>query len=92
MAQVRESGPLADVPLIVLSHDPDDPTDSFAKFLERAWTEAQEELTHPSTSSSHTVVNGSGHNIQLDRPELVIAAIRQIADKYREQERRGAHP
>jgi pimeloyl-ACP methyl ester carboxylesterase len=82
-AQVRQTGLLRSIPLIVLSHDPDDPTGNFAIAMEKAWTEAQQDLTHLSTNSSRVVVRGSGHNIQLDRPEVVTTAIRQIVDEVR---------
>jgi len=84
-AQVRESMPLGSIPLIVLSHDPGDPTDSFAKAMEKAWSEAQQDLTRLSTRSSRVVAKGSGHNIQVDRPEVVTTAIRQIVDECRQQ-------
>lgn len=41
--------------------------------------ELQDELAGLSTNSLHTVVAGAGHYIQRDRPESVIAAIRQVA-------------
>jgi pimeloyl-ACP methyl ester carboxylesterase len=82
-AQVRESGSLGSIPLNVLSHDPGDPTDSFAKAMEKAWSEAQHDLTRLSTNSSLIVVKGSGHNIQLEQPEVVVASIRQIVNQYR---------
>jgi hypothetical protein len=73
------------IPLIVLSHDPDHPTEDFAKAMEKAWSEAQQDLTRLSTKTAHIVVRESGHNIQLDRPEVATASIRQIVDECRQQ-------
>jgi pimeloyl-ACP methyl ester carboxylesterase len=79
-AQVRSLGPLGNLPLIVLSHDPDK-----VKFpgnlnepVNRAWGEMQEEQAHLSTNGSHLVVKGAGHDIQIDKPEAVVNAIRKV--------------
>jgi pimeloyl-ACP methyl ester carboxylesterase len=85
MAQVRAAGRLGGIPLIVLSHDPDHPSDSFAKAMEKAWDDSQERFTHLSTDSSRVIAKGSHHNIQLDRPEVVIAAIHKIIAECRKQ-------
>jgi hypothetical protein len=66
-AQVRETGLLGSIPLIVLSHDPAGTTESFAKAMEETWTEAQQDLTRLSSNGSRVVAKGSGHNIHLDR-------------------------
>lgn len=68
MAQVRASGLLGDIPVVVVSHDPGEPTDSFAKAMEKSWDQAQEELTHLSTNSSRVIAQGSQHNIQPTGP------------------------
>jgi hypothetical protein len=41
----------------------------------------QEELAHLSTRGTQTVVKGSSHYIQIDRPEAVIAAVRDIVTR-----------
>jgi pimeloyl-ACP methyl ester carboxylesterase len=74
MAQDRAAGSLGDMPLIVLSH----PVGKSANGTEGAWDEAQKELMHLSPNSSQVVATGSGHNIQLDRPDLVVSAILKI--------------
>jgi pimeloyl-ACP methyl ester carboxylesterase len=38
----------------------------------------QEELAHLSANGSHLVVAGSGHDIQIDKPEAVVDAIRKV--------------
>jgi pimeloyl-ACP methyl ester carboxylesterase len=83
MAQVRAGGLLGSVPLIVLSHAPGEPTDNFMKAMEKAWEESQENFTHLSTDSTRVIAKGSHHNIQLDRPDAVVAAIQKLVDKYK---------
>jgi pimeloyl-ACP methyl ester carboxylesterase len=84
-AQVRATGIIGKIPLVILARDPANPTDSFAKAIQKAWDEGQQELRHLSTNSSQVMVNASGHNIQLDRPDVVIAAIHKVVDDSREQ-------
>lgn len=82
-AQVRTTGLLGNIPLIVLSHDPDHPADGFGKAMQNGWDETQAELTHLSTNSSQVIVKESTHAIQLDRPDVVIAAIHKVVDECR---------
>lgn len=82
-AQVRMAGSLGNIPLIVLSHDPDHPTDDFAKAMQRGWDETQAESTRLSTNSSQVIAAGSTHAIQWDRPDVVIAAVHKVVDQCR---------
>jgi pimeloyl-ACP methyl ester carboxylesterase len=84
-AEARATGPLGDIPLIVISHDPDHPADGFAKAMQNGWNETQAELLHLSTNSSQVIAEGSTHNIQVDRPDAVIAAIRKVVEEYQAQ-------
>ena|SRR5450432_3599421 len=80
MAQVRAAGMLGNIPLIVVSHDPGDPTDNFMKAMEKAWDESQQGFTRLSTDSSRVIAKRSHHNIQLDRPDVVIASIHKVVE------------
>lgn len=48
-----------------------------------AWREGHDRLAALSTAGSNTIVPRSGHFIQLDQPDAVIAAIRQLLDRLR---------
>jgi hypothetical protein len=85
MGQVRANGLLGNIPVVVISHDPGEPTDSLVKAMEKAWNQAQEELTHLSPNSYRVIAQGSRHNIQLDRADVVIAAIHKVIDLCRER-------
>lgn len=43
---------------------------------EAAWQDMQRELAALSTDSVHTVARGSGHNIHLDQPQLIVDTLR----------------
>lgn len=79
-AQVRALGALGDLPLMVLSHDPDKVKfpGNLTEPVNRAWGEMQEELAHLSTNGVRLVVKGSGHDIPIDKPEAVVDAIRKV--------------
>ena len=79
-AQVRALAPLGHLPLAVLSHDPDKVRfpGNLSEPVNREWGKMQEELAHLSSNGSHLVVEGSGHDIQIDKPETVVDAIRKV--------------
>ena len=81
-AQAARTGPFGDMPLAVLSHDPDKlftelPPD-IAKATNEAWEKMQEELAHLSTRGTQTISKNSSHYIQFDNPNLVISAVRAV--------------
>jgi hypothetical protein len=83
------AGPFGDMPLIVLSHDPQ--VNDFRGFFsgaklleaERAWMEMQGELRTLSFRSNWIVVKGSEHWIQIHRPELVASEVQEIVNDAR---------
>jgi hypothetical protein len=74
--------------LAVLSHDPEKPSadlpPDLAKPTNEAWEKMQEELAHLSTRGTQTVVKGSSHYIQIDKPEVVIATVHDIVTQARQ--------
>ncbi len=87
-AQAASTGPFGDIPLAVLSHDPDKPSSELppdlAKPTNEAWTKMQEEQSHLSTHGTHTVAKNSAHYIQIDRPDVVIDAVHSVVDQARQ--------
>jgi pimeloyl-ACP methyl ester carboxylesterase len=85
-ADVRATKPLGDMPLIVVSHDPEQGVStSFDRETNRTWSELQAELSKLSSNSTQVIAKGSGHTIQLDKPDVVIEAIRNVVDECREE-------
>lgn len=86
-AQVRATGSLGNMPLVVLSRDPDRAEPglpaSVAKPMNQAWEQMQEELTHLSSNRARVIAKGSGHYIQIDRPDLVIEAVDKVVQQCR---------
>ena len=86
-AQTGATGSLADLPLAVLSHDPHKPSADIpadlAKPTNEAWEKMQEELAHLSTRGTHEIAKNSSHYIQIDRPDLVIDAVRSVVEQAR---------
>jgi len=87
-AQAAAAGSLGDIPLAVLSHDPDKPSSEFPEDINKtvngAWEKMQEELAHLSTRGTQVVAKNSGHYIQLDRPDVVIDAVRRVVDETKQ--------
>jgi len=79
--QIRQTKPFPDIPLIVLSAGkPDfDITQDVLQKLQ----ELHADIANESPQGVHIVAHESGHAIQLDKPELVIDAIRQVVEKVR---------
>jgi pimeloyl-ACP methyl ester carboxylesterase len=86
--QTASAGSLGGIPLAVLSHDPDKPQpglpEDLVKPINDAWQQMQEELAHLSAKSIHEIAKNSGHYIQIDRPDVVIDAVRKIVDEARQ--------
>jgi pimeloyl-ACP methyl ester carboxylesterase len=83
------AGPFGDMPLVVLSHDPQ--VNDFGGFFspadlikaERAWMEMQDELRGLSSRTQRIVAKGSNHWVQIYRPELVVATVHEIVNDAR---------
>ncbi|SPF39485.1 Alpha/beta hydrolase fold protein [Candidatus Sulfotelmatobacter kueseliae] len=86
-AETAATGSLGDMPLAVLSHDPDKPSAEFpadlAKPTNEAWEKMQDELAHLSTRGTRTIARNSSHYIQVDRPEVVVEAVRTVLEQAR---------
>lgn len=86
--EAASAGSLGDLPLAVLSHDPEKPQpdvpEDLVKPLDDAWDQMQKELTRLSTRGTRTIAKDSGHYIQLERPELVIEAVHKVVDQARQ--------
>jgi pimeloyl-ACP methyl ester carboxylesterase len=75
LAQVRAARhPLVHLPLVVLTRG----MPSSDAQGERDWQALQRDLVGLSTNSEHIIATRSGHQIQLEQPDLVIAAIKQV--------------
>ena len=60
--------------------------------MPRSWMSFQEDLALLSDNSVQVVVRGAGHEIHLDKPEAVVAAIRDVVAAVRSGESLGELP
>ena len=87
--ETAHDGPYYDLPVLVLSSDPaKQMADHMSRVEVDAWERMQESLKRLSTHSRRIIARESGHNIQLDRPEL----IEQEVPLFIEQIRRTQPP
>jgi pimeloyl-ACP methyl ester carboxylesterase len=82
---VAETGPFGDLPLIVIAHQipsifshlpPDEMEAARAQFLI-----GQKDLTNLSTNSQFQIAEGSGHNIPIENPAIILAAVREMMEE-----------
>jgi pimeloyl-ACP methyl ester carboxylesterase len=74
--QVRNAGPFPDVPLTVIAATDHGP---YFREWEPTLMRLQQQLAALSPQGSLIVAQGSGHDVQLDRPETVIEAVKRMA-------------
>ena len=60
------------------SNPPTNPMRFAGEQLDATWQALQNDLASLSTDSTHIIATHSGHDIIFERPDLVIAAIKQV--------------
>ena len=76
LKQARKAGPFPSVPLLVLTQN-----DAIARWpggLGTVWAASQRDLAKMSKLGRLKVLDDSGHNVHLDRPEVVVRAILNV--------------
>jgi len=74
--QVANGGPFPNVPLTIVAATDHGP---YFKTWEPLLMQLQQQLATLSPRGTMVVASGSGHDIQIDRPDTVIDAVRQMA-------------
>lgn len=75
---VAKAPRLPDLPLVVITHGRTIWGTALSHKMESLWSQMQEELAGSSTRGRLLVAQASGHEIQLDEPELIVGAIRSL--------------
>lgn len=88
LEQVRRSGSLGHLPLIVITATgpvwwPEMPGQVNPAKFRKMWLELQRDLTTLSTNSRQVFADHSSHFIPFDQPELVSTVVRQLVDRER---------
>lgn len=73
LKQARRAGSFPDVPLIVLTQS--NATSRWPKSLGKVWEASQRRMAQMSTLGRIKVVGNAGHNLHMDRPDVVVRAI-----------------
>jgi pimeloyl-ACP methyl ester carboxylesterase len=73
--QLMNAGPFPNVPLTVIAATDHGP---FFKNWEPTLMRLQQQLATLSPQATFIVAQGSGHDVQVDRPEMVTGAIKQM--------------
>jgi pimeloyl-ACP methyl ester carboxylesterase len=60
-------------------------TDELHEEGERVWVELQREIAATSSRSTHQIVEGSSHQMVIDKPEVVVEAILSLVENWRTQ-------
>jgi pimeloyl-ACP methyl ester carboxylesterase len=90
MAQAATSTPLKDMPLFVLSRakpaalPPNVPASFSQEAFETAWRKGQDQLASLLSDARHVIATESEHYIQIEQPDLVIDAVRQVVNAVRD--------
>lgn len=82
----RSRRPLGDIPVVVITRGTPfsaeaDVPEGLEEDVEAAWGSMQEDLATISTNARRVVADGSGHFIHLERPDLVIDAVRHVLEQ-----------
>ena len=88
------AGPLPDVPVAVLTSSKKHEAPEF--FLHspegmKTWRSLHESFFRQFSTGIHTVTANAGHNIHMEQPQLVIAAIEQVIAMAADQDKRKQH-
>jgi len=88
--QMRRATPLSPLPLIVISKGrpfelPSDLPAGLPAAVEKAWLAGQGELASLLPDTPHIIAAKSSHYVQIEQPQLVIDAIKQVVEKIRAQ-------
>jgi pimeloyl-ACP methyl ester carboxylesterase len=68
-----------DLPLLIVSQDPDNPQGTQSTTIRPIWNSLQEGLKALSRRARRVIARGSGHGVMIDRPDVVIDGIREIS-------------
>jgi pimeloyl-ACP methyl ester carboxylesterase len=89
------TGPFGDMPILVMSQDTtmqfssSNPTAREREFAS-VWNDLQENLKNLSTHGRRIIAQGSGHNITLERPDVIEREVPRFIEEIRSGEIRGS--
>jgi pimeloyl-ACP methyl ester carboxylesterase len=85
-AKEAENTTFGDLPLLIISQDPDRPKPGWPAqdiAANPIWAEMQENLKALSTRSHRIIARGSGHRVQRDRPDVIVSGVGEMISQLR---------
>jgi pimeloyl-ACP methyl ester carboxylesterase len=82
LEELKSSGPLPDVPVVVVTGARPNSNSFWAELLPE-WTASHDEFTRQLPNGRHVITEKSGHGVQVEQPELVVDLIREIVEAAR---------
>lgn len=85
-AEVRRLGSLGDIPVTIISRDPNrnsSPEGPVSPQHEQHWAKLQQNLVGLSSRTTQITATGSGHSVPVERPEVIVDAIRKLVSQLR---------
>jgi pimeloyl-ACP methyl ester carboxylesterase len=77
------TGPFGDLPILIFSQDNHPSATEPRSKVDEIWDQMQEELKSLSTRSRRIIAKGSGHYIQVDRPDLLNSRVADLIRQIR---------
>ncbi len=88
-AQAHTIDTLGDMPLLMITAGSHvraaPPGDASAARMQMLWREMHRELMRQSSNAQQILVETSGHFVQREQPEVIVAAVRQMLETVRQQ-------
>jgi pimeloyl-ACP methyl ester carboxylesterase len=84
--EIRKLGSLGSMPLVVISRDPNRKSigdDVVSAQREQHWLKLQEQLVGLSSHATRVIAEGSGHSVPVQRPDVIVAAVRKLISQVR---------
>jgi len=78
-----QTGPFGDLPILIFSQDNHPSATEPRSKVDEIWDQMQEELKSLSTRSRRIIAKGSGHYIQVDRPDLLNSRVADLMRQIR---------
>lgn len=77
------TGPFGELPILIFSQDNHPSGNEQRSKVDEIWDQMQEELKSLSTRSRRIIAKGSGHYIQVDRPDLLNSEVANLIRQIR---------
>jgi hypothetical protein len=93
LAEIARAAPLQPMPLVVISNGkpfalPPDLPAGMPEMVEKAWVAGQSYLAGLLPDTPHLTATHSSHYVEIEQPQIVIDAIKQVVDEVRAEDDR----